>query len=217
MYRVQGGDQKEYGPISADQVQQWIHDRRLNRFSLCAGADGIWKPLGQFLEFSDTLASVAPPAAGPAIASATMGEANGRDQAGRAGALQRVKAPAITLLVVSILLAIYSLANVVTMASGKLVSPALPGMDENTRKFMESYFDFLSRYGWMVSLLGAFSAGLGIVASLRLKSLRSFGLVTVAAIAAMLPCFSSCCCIGLPMGIWVVVIMNRSDVKPYFE
>ena len=53
MYRVQGADQKEYGPISAEQVQQWIRENRLNRFSL-AEKDGEpdWKPLEQFPEFA---------------------------------------------------------------------------------------------------------------------------------------------------------------------
>ena len=34
MYKVLGADQKEYGPVSAEQVQQWIRDRRLNSQSL---------------------------------------------------------------------------------------------------------------------------------------------------------------------------------------
>jgi len=56
MYRVLGADQKEYGPISADQVREWIAQGRLNRESLASaeGAPG-WKPLGNFPEFAGDL------------------------------------------------------------------------------------------------------------------------------------------------------------------
>ena len=48
MYKVLGADQKEYGPVSAEQIQQWIRDRRLNAQSLIMteGAVG-WKPLSK--------------------------------------------------------------------------------------------------------------------------------------------------------------------------
>ena len=51
MYKVKGADQKDYGPISAEQVRQWIAENRLNRFSLAQGGESAgWKPLGQFPE-----------------------------------------------------------------------------------------------------------------------------------------------------------------------
>ena len=63
MYRIIGGDQKEYGPVSADEVRAWIKERRLNASSL-ARSEGAtdWKPLSLFPEFSSTLASLAAPA-----------------------------------------------------------------------------------------------------------------------------------------------------------
>lgn len=65
MYKIIGADQKEYGPVSADQIRQWISEGRLNDQSLiCAEGSTDWKPLGSFPEFS----FAAPPisATGPA-------------------------------------------------------------------------------------------------------------------------------------------------------
>jgi uncharacterized membrane protein len=56
MYKIIGGDQKQYGPVSTDEVRAWIADGRLNAQSL-AWVEGAadWKPLGSFPEFADAL------------------------------------------------------------------------------------------------------------------------------------------------------------------
>lgn len=60
-------------------------------------------------------------------------------------------------------------------------------------------------------------AGLIIFASSRLKKLESFPVVVTAAILAMVPCTSPCCCVGLPVGIWVLVAIFKQDVKSSFR
>jgi len=59
MYKILGADQKEYGPVTAEQVQQWIAERRLNGQSMARleGTEG-WKPLAQFPEFSASFAGL---------------------------------------------------------------------------------------------------------------------------------------------------------------
>jgi hypothetical protein len=60
-YRVVGSDGKEYGPVTADQIRQWIVERRLMSNSLLQTPDSTgWRPLTMFPEFTTTLASVAP-------------------------------------------------------------------------------------------------------------------------------------------------------------
>lgn len=55
-YKVIGGNQREYGPVSADEVRQWIGDGRLNAQSLTrAETSPEWKPLSDFPEFADAL------------------------------------------------------------------------------------------------------------------------------------------------------------------
>lgn len=68
MYKILGSDQKEYGPVTPEQLRQWIVERRLHAQSLVR-LDGApnWTPLAQFPEFSATLAGAGPvsPAAAP--------------------------------------------------------------------------------------------------------------------------------------------------------
>jgi hypothetical protein len=61
MYKVVGADQREYGPVGPEQIQQWIQERRLNGQSL-AQAEGAerWQPLSEFPEFHSALAQYAP-------------------------------------------------------------------------------------------------------------------------------------------------------------
>jgi hypothetical protein len=62
MYKILGTDNKEYGPVSAEQLRQWIVEGRANRSTLAQGEGATsWKPLSLFAEFSGTLASAAPP------------------------------------------------------------------------------------------------------------------------------------------------------------
>src|SRR5439155_23571211 len=69
MYKIIGGDQKEYGPVSADELRRWIAEGRLNGKSLVrAEGESDWRPLSSFSEFADALEAqaAASPAAGPA-------------------------------------------------------------------------------------------------------------------------------------------------------
>jgi len=38
-----------------------------------------------------------------------------------------------------------------------------------------------------------------------------------ASIIAMIPCVSPCCCLGLPFGIWALVVLARPAVKSAFQ
>lgn len=52
MYKIIGADQREYGPVSADQIRQWIREGRANANTLCqAEATPGWRPLSTFPEF----------------------------------------------------------------------------------------------------------------------------------------------------------------------
>jgi hypothetical protein len=66
MYKIIGADQKEYGPITADQVRQWIFEGRINaQTKVWTEGSGVWKAVGELPEFAAILpASSAPPAPG---------------------------------------------------------------------------------------------------------------------------------------------------------
>ena len=56
-----------------------------------------------------------------------------------------------------------------------------------------------------------------LYAALKMKGLQQYGLCIAASIVAMVPCISPCCCIGIPIGIWALVVLNKSEVRDYFS
>ena len=61
MYRIIGGDQKEYGPITAEQLRQWIAEGRVSgQTSVQSEGTSEWKPLSAFPEFADMQAAIPP-------------------------------------------------------------------------------------------------------------------------------------------------------------
>jgi GYF domain 2 len=66
MYKIIGGDQKEYGPVTADELRRWIAEGRLGGQSLVrAEGEGGWLPLASYPEFAEALQGQ-PSAAGSA-------------------------------------------------------------------------------------------------------------------------------------------------------
>lgn len=67
MFRVIGADGRQYGPVPAETIREWITAGRANAETM-AQADGStdWKPLAQFPEFVDALKAA--PAPSPAAA-----------------------------------------------------------------------------------------------------------------------------------------------------
>ena len=62
MYRIIGADGNQYGPVTAEQLKQWIQEGRANAQSRIA-AEGTtdWKPLSSFPELAALLGNVQPP------------------------------------------------------------------------------------------------------------------------------------------------------------
>ena len=53
MYKILGGDGKEYGPISAATLRQWISEGRANaQTQVQAEGSTAWVALGQIPEFA---------------------------------------------------------------------------------------------------------------------------------------------------------------------
>ena len=54
-----------------------------------------------------------------------------------------------------------------------------------------------------------------ILGSFKMKNLESYWISMLISILAVIPC--TCCFVALPFGIWSLVVINSSDVKPYFK
>jgi len=221
MYRVKGADQKEYGPISTEQVRQWIQENRLNRFSLAEkeGEPG-WKPLGQFPEFGELLPPSPPPTgalpAGATIPPSSHGGGAPMLAASPEQVRRMVSAPAILLLV-------YGILSVLTSLTGPFFKDEIAETIRNFPNLPPEVAQQLQAAGGAVTVMDWVQAfvmvGLNVVVvlgALKMRQLESWGLALAAAIIAMLPC-GCCCCLGLPLGIWAVVVLNKPEVKAGFR
>jgi len=213
MYKIIGADQKEYGPVTADEVRKWLAEGRANGQTLVQTEGGPWKPLASFPELAAGLlpspsssSAPLPPGAPPMFAPASG-----------SGAAQAVSAPAVCLMVTAILGMLNSVVGVVF----NLVGVKFPGLDlpkdpqfAEVEHFVEIFSGTVGTISGLISLaVGAFI----VVGAYRMMKLRSHGLAVAASIIAMIPCVSPCCCLGLPFGIWALVVLFRPEVKAAFH
>ena len=56
-----------------------------------------------------------------------------------------------------------------------------------------------------------------VMGALKMKNLENYGFAMAASIVAMVPCISPCCLLGLPFGIWAVVVLSDPGVKAAFR
>lgn len=67
MYKFIGGDQREYGPVSADQIREWIGEGRANGDTLVqAKGSNDWVAISTLSEFAEALAAQAARVLAPA-------------------------------------------------------------------------------------------------------------------------------------------------------
>src|SRR5438128_10171298 len=53
MYKIIGGDKKEYGPVTTEELRRWIAEGRVNaQTQVQAEGNAEWKPLSAFPEFA---------------------------------------------------------------------------------------------------------------------------------------------------------------------
>ncbi|HUB87562.1 MAG TPA: DUF4339 domain-containing protein [Verrucomicrobiae bacterium] len=208
MYTIIGGDGKEYGPISADDLRKWIAEGRLNGQSLAkAESDAEFRALATFPEFADVLAPRAPAPGAPSA----FPTGNGRDTAAQA-----IKIPAIALIVIASLGIAYYLFNGAYVLSG-LAGSSQPDLPANAPDWMRTFMENArGPVAGVISLVIAALDGFVLFGAIKMMRLQSFGLAVAAAIISMVPC--QCCCLfGLPFGIWALVVLNRPDVKLHFH
>ncbi len=71
MYTIVGGDGKEYGPITAAHIREWLLDGRVNLQTRAKlDRENVWKTLGNFAEFARQTAAVPSVPSAPPVATA---------------------------------------------------------------------------------------------------------------------------------------------------
>jgi hypothetical protein len=136
--------------------------------------------------------------------------------ADRAAAAAKVNGPAIALMVtagVGCLLQVLSLLMRVLGMAGGAMSGGMPGAPPEMEQIQAMM------QGPIGIVTGVLSLAIGVaifVGAMRMKALSSYGFAMAAAVLAMIPCISPCCCLGLPAGIWAIVALMDQNVKASF-
>jgi hypothetical protein len=68
LYQIVGADGRQYGPVSGEQLRQWIAEGRANAQTQAFGEGAAeWKPLGALPEFAGLFAPPVPPTIRPPV------------------------------------------------------------------------------------------------------------------------------------------------------
>jgi len=125
---------------------------------------------------------------------------------------RQVSGPATGLLITGIIGAIFTIfGSMLGMAGRLLQSMMSDGMVERYAHMFSGSMGFTS------SIVGLLVAGFLIWASTKMKALTNFEICIAASILAMIPCVSPCCIVGLPIGIWSLIVLLKPEVKAAFH
>ena len=216
MFKILGGDGKEYGPVTTEQIKKWVAEGRANRETqVQQTGDSNWKPLDQFPEFADVL-GVLPPVAAPrpATPGPSVSVAGSLDAGARARAKEAVSGPAIGLIVTAALGIVIKALGLVSPIVGVNFMPPPAGMTPEMARVMQFFSGPVAIVSGIVGLAISLFVLYGAI---KMQKLAGYGFAMAAAIIALIPCFSPCCLIGLPIGIWVLVVLSKPEVKSQFD
>ncbi len=167
-----------------------------------AAADDFGDPYNPYAE-EDFGAGEAPP-----IASRRPGKKSRSSSA----AAQRTNLPAIFLYVVCGLSIAYITLNLITTAMG--FQAQFPGMNQPPPEIM----NVSKAIAYVIMVIFILRDCFIIYAARQLQSLQSYGIAMTGAILAVIPCIGSpCCLLGVPFGIWALVVLSDAEVKGAFR
>ena len=208
MYKIIGSDQKEYGPVSTDQMLRWIAEGRVNGQTLVqVEGQADWRSLATFPELAVLTGAPATPV--PTVSPDRV--------------RSLVAAPAIAMLIVGIVFALFGLFGALGAALGwtaEALNQNRGGMPPEFARMMENLG---GRVAVVVSLFHLAVAGLVIFVSIKMRKLEGYALAITSSILIMVPCVTPfffcipCCMAGLPVGIWSLIVLMKPEMKSAFH
>lgn len=213
MYRIIGADGNQYGPISTDQLRQWIAEGRANaQTKVLAEGTTEWKTLSEFPEFFGS--APGPTGAPQTSAPPSFPTIQPLGAYPTSAAADQVNGPAIGLIVTGAL-------NIVLAVARGLMSILGFGMNmlQNTgnAEAEKMIGSLMGTFGIAAAVIGILGGIFILFGGIKMRKLESYGLCMAASIVAMVPCLSACCLVGLPIGIWSLVMLSKPEVKSAFH
>jgi len=202
MYKIIGADGKEYGPITVDQLKQWIAEGRANAQTKVL-ADGAteWKTLAEIPELASALPVSPLPLLSPSF------------ESGAASPSGQIRGPAIFLLVLAILDVLASLMGISFVA----LNQTLPMFFHMPAEGLELQQKISLLFSLPAYIVGAVIALVRVIGALKMMKLQSHGFAMTAAILTLIPCGTCCCLLNIGAGIWALVVLAKPEVKSAFH
>jgi hypothetical protein len=128
-------------------------------------------------------------------------------------AASRVAGPATALIVtgwLGLALEVFRMVTMIAQIGFMGAQAARPRGDEWAAFAM---FGGMGIVGLLVSVVLCI---LVIVGAMKMKALESYGFALASAIIALLPC-GPCCLLGIPFGIWAIVVLSDGQVRAAFR
>lgn len=119
----------------------------------------------------------------------------------------------------SILILVMAGIGVLSALYGVVAGGGLPPEMLNNPQFtpeMKKMLANVGSFGRVGNVLGLVLDGVCIYGALQMRQLKNYGLSMAAAIIIMLPCGGCCCLLGLPVGIWTLMTLNKPEIKSSF-
>lgn len=209
MYKIIGSDGKEYGPIDAQQIMRWLAEGRVNLQSMVL-AEGAteWKPLGEFPELVGSGSVTQSQSSIPLSQSAGT-----RPPVSSAAAANLVSAPATGLIVTAV---IGFLTQAVSLLFNVFGLAAMSGFGAASSSEL-AMNAFTGTFGIVLNIVGVAIGVVILLGALKMKRLESYNFAMASSILALAPCISPCCIVGLPIGIWALVVLVKPEVKGAFR
>jgi predicted PurR-regulated permease PerM len=144
-------------------------------------------------------------------------------------AKEKVNGPAIGLIITGILSlvsVVIGLIQVLVVGMGAQFDaqrkqieqdPNMPAAQKaQMQDFLNTYERILTVALPPVYILASVVGIITIIGGIKMRNLRGRGLAMTGSVLSMIPCFSGCCIVGLPVGIWALVTLNNPDVRAGF-
>jgi hypothetical protein len=131
---------------------------------------------------------------------------------------ERVKGPAIALIVVGILGGVLGIINLLGSALMSSLAKRIGTFSEEQLAEMERMGQGQTLMSVVLSLLVLGGSAFIIFGALQMMKLRGWTIALVASILAMIPFFTCCACfLGVPVGVWSIIVLSNADVKRAFQ
>jgi hypothetical protein len=144
---------------------------------------------------------------------------------------QRVQGPAIALIVIGVLNLLMAAGPALYGVGASVMPPEQ--LEEAMQAQNPKALEDMKAQGWTITQIrdmlvyGSLSLAVAdflastlvILGSIRMLSLKNYGLAILAAILAALPGFSCTgfCCVGEVIGIWALIVLLSADVRAAFQ